>query len=78
MAFAIHEKDFVSAIRPCDCGKTSVSNIVAGLRQPDEGSIIYRGKQNSNLRSEVDDMLQKDLLVPWRTMLEVVLLGSEL
>ena len=64
MSIAIKKKDFVNTIRPCDCSNTSVSNTVAGLLLPDEGSIIYRGKQISNLRGEVDDMLQKDLLVP--------------
>src|SRR3979490_2866684 len=78
LSFDIHEKDFVSIIGPSGCGKTTVFNIIAGLLQPDEGSIIYRGESVPDLRGKVGYMLQKDLLLPWRTVLENVLLGPEL
>ncbi|MDB5990070.1 MAG: transporter family protein [Herbaspirillum sp.] len=78
LSFDIHEKDFVSIIGPSGCGKTTVFNIIAGLLQPDEGSIIYRGESVPDLRGKVGYMLQKDLLLPWRTVLDNVLLGPEL
>jgi NitT/TauT family transport system ATP-binding protein len=78
LCFDIKEKDFVSIIGPSGCGKSTVFNIIAGLLRPDDGEIIYRGESVSDLRGKVGYMLQKDLLLPWRTVLQNVLLGPEL
>jgi NitT/TauT family transport system ATP-binding protein len=78
LTFDIKEKDFVSIIGPSGCGKTTVFNIIAGLLDPDDGDIIYRGEAVNDLRGKVGYMLQKDLLLPWRTVLQNVLLGPEL
>lgn len=78
LSFDINEKDFVSIIGPSGCGKTTVFNIIAGLLEPDEGSIVYRGEEVPDLRGKVGYMLQKDLLLPWRTVLQNVMLGPEM
>lgn len=78
LSFDIKERDFVSIIGPSGCGKTTVFNIIAGLLDPDEGDIVYRGEHVPDLRGKVGYMLQKDLLLPWRTVLQNVLLGPEL
>src|SRR3954471_17779706 len=77
LTFDIHERDFVSIIGPSGCGKTTVFNIIAGLVDPDEGTLLYRGQEVDSLRGRVGYMMQKDLLFPWRTVLENVLLGLE-
>jgi NitT/TauT family transport system ATP-binding protein len=69
---------FLSVIGPSGCGKTTVFNIIAGLIEPDEGSICVDGTAVNDLRGRVGYMMQKDLLFPWRTVLENVLLGLEL
>lgn len=78
LSFDIKERDFVSIIGPSGCGKTTVFNMIAGLLEPDEGEIVYRGEKVANLRGKVGYMLQKDLLLPWRTVLQNVMLGPEL
>jgi NitT/TauT family transport system ATP-binding protein len=78
LTFDIHERDFVSIIGPSGCGKTTVFNVIAGLLDPDGGEIVYRGNPVSGLRGKVGYMMQKDLLLPWRTVLQNVLLGPEL
>lgn len=78
LSFDINEKDFVSIIGPSGCGKSTVFNIIAGLMEPDEGSIIYRGEEVPDLRGKVGYMLQKDLLLPWRTVLQNVMIGPEM
>ncbi|MFH1555929.1 MAG: ABC transporter ATP-binding protein, partial [Pseudomonadota bacterium] len=70
-------RDFVSIIGPSGCGKTTVFNIIAGLVDPDEGMLMYRGQEVDSLRGKVGYMMQKDLLFPWRTVLDNVLLGLE-
>jgi NitT/TauT family transport system ATP-binding protein len=69
---------FLSIIGPSGCGKTTVFNIIAGLLEPDEGAIEVDGLAVANLRGRVGYMMQKDLLFPWRTVLQNVLLGLEL
>jgi len=79
LSFDIHEQDFVSIIvGPSGCGKSTVFNIIAGLIEPDDGTLVYRGEEISSLRGRVGYMMQKDLLFPWRTVLENVLLGLEM
>src|SRR3978361_683903 len=77
LTFDILERDFVSIIGPSGCGKTTVFNIIAGLIEPDEGALLYRGQSIASLRGRVGYMMQKDLLFPWRTVLGNVLLGLE-
>lgn len=76
--FDIYERDFVSIIGPSGCGKTTVFNVIAGLLEPDEGAIQYRGEVVPGLRGRVGYMMQKDLLFPWRTVLQNVMLGLEM
>jgi NitT/TauT family transport system ATP-binding protein len=77
LSFHINERDFVSIIGPSGCGKTTIFNIIAGLLEPDSGSLYYRGEEIESLRGRVGYMMQKDLLFPWRTVLGNVLLGLE-
>jgi NitT/TauT family transport system ATP-binding protein len=76
--FEIHEQDFVSIIGPSGCGKSTIFNIVAGLIAPDTGQLFYRGEEIQSLRGRVGYMMQKDLLFPWRTVLQNVLIGLEM
>ncbi|MFG1361489.1 ABC transporter ATP-binding protein [Xanthobacter pseudotagetidis] len=77
LTFDIHERDFVSIIGPSGCGKTTVFNVIAGLAEPDEGVLLYRGHEVDSLRGRVGYMMQKDLLFPWLTVLDNVLLGLD-
>jgi NitT/TauT family transport system ATP-binding protein len=73
LSFGINERDFVSIIGPSGCGKTTIFNIIAGLLEPDSGTMQYRGTEIESLRGRVGYMMQKDLLFPWRTVLGNVL-----
>src|ERR1700743_157464 len=77
LSFAINARDFVSIIGPSGCGKTTIFNIIAGLVEPDAGTLIYHGEEIDSLRGRVGYMMQKDLLFPWRTVLGNVRLGLE-
>jgi NitT/TauT family transport system ATP-binding protein len=75
LSFDIYEKDFVSIIGPSGCGKTTIFNVIAGLLDADSGNLVYRGEAVPSLRGRIGYMMQKDLLFPWRTVLQNVLLG---
>ena len=78
LTFDIYEQDFVSIIGPSGCGKTTIFNMIAGLLDADEGTMRYRGEIVHGLHGRIGYMMQKDLLFPWRTVLQNCLLGLEM
>jgi ABC-type nitrate/sulfonate/bicarbonate transport system ATPase subunit len=75
---AIPAGRFVSLIGPSGCGKTTIFNIVAGLIEPTRGRVLIDGADATGTIGRVGYMLQKDLLLPWRTVLDNVVLGMEI
>ena len=74
----VGEGEFVSIIGPSGCGKSTLLNIVAGLDSPDSGTVTVGGNQGVSALGRVGYMQQKDLLLPWRTVLDNAILGLEL
>jgi len=68
---------FISIIGPSGCGKSTLFNLIAGLDRPTAGSIRLDGDECTGQQGRVGYMLQKDLLLPWRTILGNVALGLE-
>lgn len=71
-------REFISIVGPSGCGKSTVFNVIAGLIRPDEGDVLIDGRSAAGLQGHVGYMLQKDLLLPWRSVLQNVTLGAEL
>jgi ABC-type nitrate/sulfonate/bicarbonate transport system ATPase subunit len=77
---AIASGEFVTVIGPSGCGKSTLFNMIAGLLPPDsDGSILLSGKpqQDGALLGKVSFMPQRDLLFPWRTVLDNATLALE-
>jgi len=74
----VYPSEFVTIIGPSGCGKTTLLNIIAGLDQPDIGSIEVDGSNTENKLGLVGYMHQKDLLMPWRTALDNAILSLEI
>ncbi|MBN1399247.1 MAG: ABC transporter ATP-binding protein [Anaerolineae bacterium] len=70
-------QEFVTLIGPSGCGKSTLLNIIAGLMQPGAGEVLLHGKRDTNRLGETGYMPQRDLLLPWRTVLDNVILGPE-
>lgn len=77
LSFHIDEGEFVSIVGPSGCGKSTLLNLVAGLDRPSEGTVVLHGVEVSGPNASVGFMLQKDLLLPWRTVLHNVEFGLE-
>ena len=70
--------EFVSIVGPSGCGKSTLFNIITGLVTPTAGAIRVNGVDVTGTTSQhIGYVLQKDLLFPWRTVLENVILGLE-
>jgi ABC-type nitrate/sulfonate/bicarbonate transport system ATPase subunit len=70
--------EFVCIVGASGCGKSTLFNIVSGLLSPSEGSVLLDGREIANSPGQVGYMLQKDLLLPWRTVLQNIVLGPAL
>jgi NitT/TauT family transport system ATP-binding protein len=72
----IKHEEFVSIVGPSGCGKSTMFNIIAGLLEPSAGTITLRG-HDPKRGARIGYMLQRDLLFPWRTIIDNVCLGLE-
>ncbi len=70
--------EFVSIVGPSGCGKSTLFNAISGLLRPASGRVVLDGREITGETGHVGYMLQKDLLVPWRTVIGNVVLGAAL
>jgi NitT/TauT family transport system ATP-binding protein len=68
----------VSIIGPSGCGKSTLLNMGSGLAPPTAGVVKVLGVPVQGPNTQVAFMLQKDLLLPWRTISQNVEFGLEL
>ena len=74
----VERGQFVSIIGPSGSGKSTLLNIIAGLIKPTGGRVVLDGQDVTGERGHVGYMLQKDLLLPWRTVVGNIVLGAAL
>jgi ABC-type nitrate/sulfonate/bicarbonate transport system ATPase subunit len=69
---------FLAILGPSGCGKSTIFNIIAGLEMPTTGSVTVDGTSIVGMSGVASYMLQKDLLLPWRSVVDNVTLGMEI
>ena len=74
ISLELHEGELVSLLGVSGGGKTTLFNIISGLSLPDEGSVWIDNEEVTGKPGNVSYMLQKDLLLPYRTILDNVAL----
>ncbi len=75
ISFSVNTGEIISIIGPSGTGKTTLFNIIAGLLKPlNEGKIYLNEKDITGKSGYVGYMLQKDLLLPFKTVLENITL----
>lgn len=80
-ALSVQAGEFVTVVGPSGCGKSTLFNIVAGLDEPDEGGVLRfkdRGCHARELLGRVSFMPQRDLLLPWRNVIDNAILANEI
>jgi NitT/TauT family transport system ATP-binding protein len=78
VSFRVSEGEFVSLVGPSGCGKSTILNLVAGLTRISQGSILVRGRAVQGIHPDIGYVFQRDTLLPWRSVLDNVMLGPEL
>lgn len=77
----IREGEFVTLVGPSGCGKSTLFNLVAGLTDADAGGTVrFNGETRAahELLGQVSFMPQRDLLFPWRRVIDNVILPMEI
>jgi NitT/TauT family transport system ATP-binding protein len=77
ISLSVREREFVTVVGPSGCGKTTLLKILAGLVPASGGSLRVAGKPVSAPRADIGIVFQSAVLLPWRTILDNVLLPAE-
>jgi NitT/TauT family transport system ATP-binding protein len=75
--FNVRRGEFISIVGPSGCGKTTLLNILAGLISKTEGSAAVSGHEVTKPLSEIGMVFQAPTLLPWRTILENLMIPIE-
>ena len=78
VTFRAAKGSFVTLLGPSGCGKSTLFNVIAGLLVPTAGEVTLAGESILGRTGRVGYMLQRDLLLPWRTIEDNVSLAQTL
>lgn len=73
LSMTIAQSEFVAVLGPSGCGKSTLLKIVSGLLLPTEGRVVLNGAAVRGPRAEVGIVFQQPTLLPWKTVLDNVL-----
>lgn len=78
LSFAVTSGEFVSLIGRSGCGKSSVFRIINGFEKLQYGQVLWEGVPISEQQGVAAYMPQRDLLLPWRTIIDNLCLPLEI
>lgn len=74
ISIELHKDELVSLLGISGSGKSTLFNVIAGLIMPDSGSVFLNGRDITGKSGHLSYMLQKDLLLPYKTIVDNVAL----
>ena len=72
ISIKLNKGEIVSILGVSGVGKTTLFNVIAGLIKPDSGKVFLDGRDITNTTGNTSYMLQKDLLLPYKTIIDNV------
>jgi NitT/TauT family transport system ATP-binding protein len=78
VSFELAAGEFVCLLGPSGSGKSTLLRIIGGLVTPDTGRLWFDGQPLTGPHAEIGFVFQKTNLMPWRTVLQNVLLPLEI
>ena len=78
VSFKVMPGELVTIIGASGSGKSTLFNLCVGLLKPDEGEILIDDERPENRTGMVGYMPQRDLLLPWRSVLDNVLIPLDI
>lgn len=77
VSFEVNVGEFATILGPSGCGKSSIFNMIVGLLEPDKGEICIDGEVCDDRIGRVGYMPQRDLLLPWRSVMDNLILSQD-
>ena len=74
ISITLNEGELVSILGVSGVGKTTLFNVLSGIVEPNEGRVVLGGEDITGQRGKLSYMLQKDLLLPHKTVVDNVAL----
>ena len=74
VSITLNEGEIISLLGVSGSGKTTLFNVLSGIYNSDSGSVYLKGKDITGKPGEISYMLQKDLLFPYRKVIDNVAL----
>ena len=68
ISIELHQGELVCLLGVSGGGKTTLFNVISGLLRPDAGRVLLDGRDITGQPGSISYMLQKDLLLPYRTI----------
>ena len=68
ISIELHDQELVGLLGVSGGGKTTLFNVISGIETPEEGHVYLDGEDITGKPGSVSYMLQKDLLLPYRTI----------
>ena len=73
----VYDGEFVSILGPSGCGKSTFLKLASGLLPPTSGEVRLSGTRVTDPRPDVGVVFQKASLMPWKTVLQNVLVAAQ-
>lgn len=74
VSITLNQGEIVSLLGVSGAGKTTLFNVLSGIYKPDSGRVLLNGSDITGKPGEISYMLQKDLLFPYRKVIDNVCL----
>jgi NitT/TauT family transport system ATP-binding protein len=78
ISLSVGTREFVTIVGPSGCGKSTLLKILAGLLPATRGVVKLAGTTVDRPRKDIGFVFQNPVLLPWRTVLDNVMLPAEI